>query len=235
MLPLIARETLQGGPTLYGVLLAAVGAGAVGGALVLPAIKRRLGANGTVAAGALGTSMVLALFAVAPDPTVAVAASALGGIPTALLVASAGAALMVPLTWRAKLNQGADLDVAPSMHWPEPILSGGAESERGPVMIQIAYDIASAKQPDFWALMRELSWARRRGGGYGWTLMRDAEQPERFVETWYEASWTQHLRHHERVSGADRDLQEQIRALHRGAAEPIVSHFLNPGEPGGGS
>ncbi|MEO0679163.1 MAG: MFS transporter, partial [Pseudomonadota bacterium] len=38
MLPLVARDVLGGGPTLYGVLLAAVGAGAVGGAFLLPRI-----------------------------------------------------------------------------------------------------------------------------------------------------------------------------------------------------
>ncbi|MEO1331268.1 MAG: MFS transporter, partial [Pseudomonadota bacterium] len=68
MLPLIAREVLQGGPTLYGLLLAAVGAGAVAGALALPIIKKRLGPDGAVAAGALGTAVVLCLFAIAPTP-----------------------------------------------------------------------------------------------------------------------------------------------------------------------
>ncbi|MGD1870531.1 MAG: MFS transporter [Neomegalonema sp.] len=288
MLPLIARETLDGGPTLYGVLLAAVGAGAVSGALVLPVIKKRLGADGAVAAGALGTAIVLALFALVPTPAIAVLASALGGvcwiavlsslhvsaqtalpdwvrarglsifltvffgamsggslfwgqiasiggISTALLIASAGAALMVPLTWRAKLNQGMGLDLAPSMHWPEPVVTGDAPSDHGPVMIQVSYQIAAADQPAFHQLMRELARSRRRGGGYGWTLLRDAEQPDRFVESWYEASWAQHLRHHERVSGADRQLQDQIRGLHQGETPPVVSHLLDPAISAGAS
>src|SRR5215470_12243066 len=36
LLPLVARTQLQGGPALYGILLAAIGAGAVGGAFFLP-------------------------------------------------------------------------------------------------------------------------------------------------------------------------------------------------------
>ncbi|MEM1312905.1 MAG: MFS transporter, partial [Pseudomonadota bacterium] len=80
MLPLIAREVLAGGPTLYGVLLAAVGAGAVGGAFLLPRIKAALGPDGAVAAGTLGTIAVMLAMAAAPTHAVAVAASALAGL-----------------------------------------------------------------------------------------------------------------------------------------------------------
>ncbi|QPH54818.1 MFS transporter [Pontivivens ytuae] len=277
MLPLIAREVLAGGPTLYGILLAAVGAGAVGGALILPAIRKALGADRTVAAGTLGTALVLAAFAVVPNSVVAAVASALAGvswiavlsslhvsaqtalpdwvrarglsifltvffgamsagslvwgqvasmagIPTALLIAAAGAVALIPLTWRAKLGQGAELDLAPSMHWPEPIVAAENAEERGPVMIQITYDVAEGDHAAFRDLMTEMAHARRRGGGYGWTLLQDAASPERFVETWYESSWLEHLRHHERVSEADRAVQDRVKALTRG--EPEVQHYL---------
>ncbi|MEM7524713.1 MAG: MFS transporter, partial [Pseudomonadota bacterium] len=80
MLPLIARETLQGGPSLYGVMLAAVGAGAVGGALLLPKIKAKLGADRMVAAGTIGAAVALLLHALVPIPAVAVGAAALAGV-----------------------------------------------------------------------------------------------------------------------------------------------------------
>ena len=279
MLPLIARDVLAGGPTLYGILLGAVGAGAVVGALALPGIRKTLGPDRTVAAGSFGTALVLVVFALVPNPIVAAAASALAGvawiavlsslhvsaqtalpdwvrarglsifltvffgamsggslvwgqvaslagIPAALLIASAGAVLFVPLSWRAKLGQGADMDLAPSMHWPTPIVGIADAEERGPVMIQVAYEIGGPDRSAFRDLMAELARARRRGGAYGWTLMQDAEDPSRFVETWFEASWIEHLRHHERVSREDRALQERIRALHRGDDDPYVSHFL---------
>lgn len=195
MLPLIARQVLEGGPTLYGVLLASVGAGAVGGAIFLPRIRKALGTDKTVAAGTIGTALVLVAFAIMPNPVVAATASVLAGlswiavlsslhvsaqtalpdwvrarglsifltvffgamsggslvwgqvasvagIPTALLIAAAGAVLLIPLTWRAKLGQGEELDLAPSSHWPEPILHLDDAEDRGPVMIQITYDVA---------------------------------------------------------------------------------------------
>jgi hypothetical protein len=58
--------------------------------------------------------------------------------------------------------------------------------------------------------------------------MEDAAAPGHYVETFVEGSWVAHLRHHERVAGADRVIQEQVRALHRGDAPPLVRHLLAP-------
>ena len=206
MLPLIARDVLAGGPTLYGILLGAVGAGAVAGAVVLPTIRKALGPDRAVAAGTFGTALVLVAFAIVPNPIVAAVASALagiswiavlsslhvsaqtalpdwvrarglsifltvffgamsggsllwgqvaslGGIPVALLIAAAGAAVFVPVSWRAKLGQDAEVDLVPSMHWPVPMVKLDDADERGPVMIQVVYEIAQADHGQFHRLM----------------------------------------------------------------------------------
>src|SRR6516165_9361910 len=80
LLPLVARSQLQGGPGLYGTLLAAIGAGAVGGALFLPRINARLGADGVVVLGEAGTAAALVLFGLAHQPWVAVLACLLAGV-----------------------------------------------------------------------------------------------------------------------------------------------------------
>ncbi|MDJ0684453.1 MAG: MFS transporter [Alphaproteobacteria bacterium] len=284
MLPVIVRETLGGGPVLYGVLLTAVGAGAAAGALVLPLARRRFGVNGVVGVGSIGTALVLAAFAANPNPLVAVAASAvtgvcwiavvsslqfstqvalpdwvrarglsifltvffgsmaggsliwgqvanLAGMSIALMIAAAGLLIFVPLTWRAKLGQGASLDLSPSRHWPEPEVVRADAGEQGPVMIQISYRVDPQNIDAFRAAAAPLAQARRRGGGYGWTLMQSVEEPDCFVETWYEASWTEHLRHHEHVTGEDRDIQDRVHELQRGGSPPRVRHFLSPGAP----
>ncbi len=86
LLPLLARQQLQGGPQTYGILLGAIGAGAIGGAFALTALKRRLGPDRLVAAGGLATAAALVLFAFVRDPLAAVA-----------LCAAAGAAWIVVL------------------------------------------------------------------------------------------------------------------------------------------
>jgi MFS family permease len=80
LLPLVARTQLQGGPGLYGTLLAVIGAGAVGGALFLPRLVARLGTDSVVVLGEAGTAAALVLFGLAHQPWVAALACLLAGI-----------------------------------------------------------------------------------------------------------------------------------------------------------
>ncbi len=58
--------------------------------------------------------------------------------------------------------------------------------------------------------------------------MQDAAEPERYIETWREASWIQHLRHHERVSKEDQAIQASIRRLQIDDKDPVVTHLVAP-------
>jgi MFS family permease len=63
LLPLIAADSLGMGSGGYGLLLGAVGVGAVAGAFALPWLRQRLGINGVLAAGAVMFALVLAVLA----------------------------------------------------------------------------------------------------------------------------------------------------------------------------
>jgi MFS family permease len=80
LLPLVARSQIGGGPTLYGVLLGAIGVSAVGGAFALPWLNDRLGPDRLGAAGALGTAAATVLFGLAHNPPTALAASIIAGV-----------------------------------------------------------------------------------------------------------------------------------------------------------
>ncbi len=88
LLPLVARERIAGGPGLYGVLLGAIGAGAVLAAFALPAAKKRLGGDRMVAAGTIGTAVAMALFGWASDAWTALAASLVAGASWIAVLAS---------------------------------------------------------------------------------------------------------------------------------------------------
>jgi hypothetical protein len=150
------------------------------------------------------------------------------GIPAALFVASAGALLAIPLTWRFKLQQGDSGGLAPSMHWPAPVVDASMSHDRGPVMVTIDYHIDTSQSAKFVATLDQLSEARRRDGAYAWGLFEDAAQPGRFLEYFLVASWLEHLRQHERSTVADRDVQLQALAFHIGDAPPVVRHYLAP-------
>lgn len=97
LLPLVARVQINGGPALYGILLGAIGASAVAGALVLPAVKTRLGADGLAAAGTIGTAAALALFGLAREPLTAFAASFVAGLSWIAVLATINVSAQVGL------------------------------------------------------------------------------------------------------------------------------------------
>jgi predicted MFS family arabinose efflux permease len=278
LLPLVSRNQIAGGPELYGLLLGAIGVGAVLGAFTLPTLKGALGPDRLVAVGTLGTVLTLILLGIARHPAVGFAAclvagfswiavlaslnvsvqvslpdwvrgrglamfvtvffgamtagSALWGklastlgLPAAHFIAAAGALLGIALTWRWKLQSGAGVDLAPSMHWPAPILAIDADADRGPVLVTVEYRIDPEKRAAFLVAVRDLGRQRRRDGAYAWDLFEDAAERGRFLETFMLASWIEHLRQHQRVTNADRVVQDAIRQF-GAAAEPKVAHFI---------
>jgi predicted MFS family arabinose efflux permease len=79
LLPLVARSQIAGGPSLYGVLLGAIGAGAVAAAFGLPTLRARMGADRLTATATLGTAVALVLLGIARDPVTALLACILAG------------------------------------------------------------------------------------------------------------------------------------------------------------
>ena len=277
LLPLVARDQIAAGPTLYGMLLGAIGVGAICGAFVLPWLKDKLGTDRLVAAGAVGTAVSLTLFGLAREPVVGLAASAIAGIswivvlpslnvsaqaslpdrvrgrglamfvavfsgamtigsitwgqvagffglPIAHFCAAAAALIAVPLTWRWKL-QAAGADLAPSMHWPAPILTHEIEQDKGPVLVTIEYQIEPGNRDAFLTALEELSQERRRDGTFDWGVFEDTAQEGRFLETFFVASWLEHLRQHQRVTNVDRVLQDEVYRFHL-VGKPKVGHLL---------
>jgi hypothetical protein len=79
LLPLVARQQIAGGPSVYGFLLGVIGAGAVAGAFLLPLLKSKLGPDRLMALGALGQALAMVLYGIAREPEVALLASAIAG------------------------------------------------------------------------------------------------------------------------------------------------------------
>ena len=98
LLPLVARNLLGGDAGFYGVLLGAVGAGAIGGALVLPRLRARLDSDGLLLIAAIVTAVVMAALSFAPPKPVAIFALLLLGAAwiTALTTFSGVAQAVLP-------------------------------------------------------------------------------------------------------------------------------------------
>jgi MFS family permease len=278
LLPLVARDQVKGGPQLYGLLLGAIGAAAVAGALILPRAKVLLGADRLVTAGTLGTAAALVLFGLARHPVTALIASALAGLswiavlatlnvsaqlglpawvrgrglatftmlmfggmalgsavwgqiaaltglPAAHFAAAVALVAAIPLLRRWKLQTGAGKDLSPSMHWPTPLLAHDVEADRGPVLVTIEYRIPPESREPFLAALAKMEHQRRRDGAYDWQVFEDAGSEGVFVETFQVDSWLEHLRQHERVTNADRVLEDAVRGFHT-EGRPKVTHLI---------
>jgi MFS family permease/quinol monooxygenase YgiN len=158
--------------------------------------------------------------------------ASIAGLPVAHFVAAAGALLAIPLSRRWKLQTAAGIDLTPSMSWPAPIVSGRVENDQGPVMITVEYRINPSDREAFLTALEKLSHERRRDGAYAWGVFEDTAEHNRFIETFLVESWLEHLRQHERVTNADRMLQDQIHRLVQGT--PKITHLV-AAEPVGAS
>lgn len=151
------------------------------------------------------------------------------GLTTTLLVAAGGALVFTWPATRFSLQSAGALNLAPSSHWPQPVVVTGAAADQGPVLVTVEYQVNPEQSAEFLGAMAELGSARRRDGAYNWGVYQDVTTPSRYVECFFAGSWLDHLRHHERVTEDDRKLQARIGALHSGSAAPLVRHCLATG------
>ena len=278
LLPLVARSQISGGPLLYGVLLGAIGASAVGAAFALPWLNDRLGPDRLAGAGTLGTAAATAMFGLAHDPITALCASLIAGaswmaalsslnvsaqialpawvrgrglaiyvtvmygalslgsviwgqagaslgLGAALLIAAAGCVLTIPLLSPWKLQTARGMDLSPSMHWPMPVTTSDFKADRGPVLVMVTYQIEPKNREGFLQALEKAGRERRRDGAYIWRVYEDPSTSGRFVETFLSDSWADHLRQHQRVTMADRALEEAVRSFQVGDG-PVTSHLI---------
>jgi MFS family permease len=279
LLPLIVRQELSSGASTYGLFLACLGIGAIGGALLLPTVRNRVSRDRIVAGatvlyalamlalahsgnvyaaggamllmGAAWISVVSSLMTAAQTALPAwvrarglalfwvvfmggmAAGSAFwgqiatwGGIPGALTAAAVGALVGVVAVRRYKVGLHDVADLSPSMAWPTPMQGDELELDRGPVMVTVEYQIDPARVREFSRAMHHMRRIRRRDGAFMWELFNDVEAPGRMVESFMVESWIEHLRQHERVTVADRDVSETVRAFHLGSEPPKVTHLV---------
>jgi len=135
------------------------------------------------------------------------------GVPAALFLAAACAAIGMALTARWRLQTAAALDLTPSMHWRTPVFVYPIEDDQGPIMVTVEYMIDPKDLKPFLALIHEIGLERKRDGAYAWGVFEDTQLSGRIVETFLIQSMLE-LRHlRTRVTIADRMIEEQAGAF----------------------
>ena len=147
-------------------------------------------------------------------------------LKAALLCSAGGLGLGLLAAIRYRVNLDDESDLTPSLHWPEPHLILEPRPEQGPVLVTMEYLIDPPQSDQFAQAMRALGVIRRRDGAIRWGLFQDTANPDRFLETFIVETWIEHLRQHERMTVADRSIEEKAFSFHVGEERPQVQHLI---------
>ena len=145
------------------------------------------------------------------------------GLPATLAIAALGALAGMIVTWRRRLQTGAALDLSPSMHWRTPVFAQQVGDDEGPILVTVDYRVDPENRATFLAWMQEIGRERKRDGAYAWNVFDDSADVGRVVETFLIPTMLElkHLR--ERVTIADRMIEE---TAHRYLVQPPKPRFL---------
>jgi MFS family permease len=212
LLPLVARSQSAQGPAFYGLLLGAIGIGAILGSASLGRLKAWVGPDGLVAWSSLATAGALVMFGLANGPWLAYGACVLAGAAWTLTISTLYVSAQVALPdWVRGRGLAIFLTVIFGASTFASVLWGHIAALRS---VDISFYIAAASM----VLAIPLSWGSRLQTGAGENL-----QPAlhwRTPRVAFDVAWRQGpalvtIRY--RIDPADRD--EFLRAMQDRGAE----------------
>jgi MFS family permease len=126
--------------------------------------------------------------------------------------------------WRMPDFSDANLDPANRFH--EPALRLDLRARSGPIMIMVDWNIPAENTTTFLQLMNARRRIRMRDGARRWSLLRDLENPDIWVESYHVPTWTDYVRHNQRRTQIDAKNLDMLRELHRGPGAPRVHRMI---------
>src|SRR5258708_6448448 len=148
------------------------------------------------------------------------------GTEQALLAAAGALVVGAALGIRSPLPPLAALNLDPLSRWREPQIAVDIEPRSGPIIVTVEYLIRDEDVFAFLGAMSERRRIRRRDGARQWTLLRDLVNPELWIERYESATWVEYIRHNQRVTQADAEIGDRLRALHYGAEPPVARRLI---------
>src|ERR1700754_1164288 len=144
------------------------------------------------------------------------------GVSGAILSAAIVSMASVLLLYRSQFPEvdAADMSMVAGFKLQAPIIA--FDHEQGDVVVSIEYIITQERVAEFIALTLSLRHLRLRNGGRYWGLFRDIHDKNVWREVFVVESWLQHLRMRDRLTVADKNLIDHVRALHQGPAPPRI-------------
>ncbi|MET0250815.1 MAG: MFS transporter [Novosphingobium sp.] len=126
----------------------------------------------------------------------------------AAVIASGAVMLTMPLLWRGlPLPQTNESMVEPVVLQREPEVALPLTLRSGPIVVEVDYRVEPDAARKFYEAMLEVQGARKRNGGFAWSLARDVADPVLWTERYHFPTWGDYLRMRDRYTQADIDTQ----------------------------
>lgn len=148
------------------------------------------------------------------------------GLEQALLLASLALVCGAALGVRHALPPLTALNLDPLSRWREPKVAVDIEPRSGPILVTIEFRIRQEDVVPFLHAMADRRRIRRRDGARHWALLRDLTDPEIWIERYDSPTWVEYIRQNQRVTQADAEIGERVRALHKGPNPPVVHRMI---------
>lgn len=148
------------------------------------------------------------------------------GISPALLGSAAVLLACLAMGWRFAQPETDALDLDLLRRWQEPEIALKIEQRSGPVVVTVEYRISDEDVLAFLAAMSERRRIRLRDGARRWTLLRDLEEPELWIERFDCPTWLDYVRQNQRTTKDDASVWDRLHALHRGPGNPRVRRMI---------
>jgi hypothetical protein len=148
------------------------------------------------------------------------------GVPTSLIAAALALAVTALLGRVLPMPATDQINIEPI---PSNLESESSrpplDMDSGPVVASTEYRVALRNVRAFLAAATRLQRMRRRNGARRWALLRDANDPEVWIERFETPTWLDHLRVRERMTVVDR-VEDRILSYHQGEGAPLTRYLL---------
>ena len=148
------------------------------------------------------------------------------GVAAALAAAAAFQAFGGLAGLLRPLPRSGEDDLAPLNRFREPETALRLDRRSGPIVVQIEHRVAEANAGAFLGVMNERRRISLRDGARRWTLLRDVEDPELWIERYHVPTWLEYVRDAGRRTQADAENFERVRALHIDRHPPRVHRLI---------
>jgi hypothetical protein len=178
------------------------------------------------------TARALSLFSSAITAGIALGAWGWGEVAAfrdvgfALVVSGIAVMATALLGYLLPLRRDRDIDPSSVDIGYEPEVALPLTLRSGPVVIEVEYDVEPELARDFYEVMMKLQRARKRIGGFDWSISRDVADPALWVERYHCPTWGDYLRMRDRYTQAEFELQEHADSFNRSGHGHRVRRLL---------